>query len=485
WHGIWGGYSYESKVIGNVFGLNAEAIAWEHGQDNLVQKNTFYRDNMGINLWANPSQDPNWGYAKQRDPRSRDWTIRDNLFSNIVGDSLRLRRTENVKVESNRFVDCPTPFRVQELVKNFVFADIAASGDQGIGGTPINSNAGAPDLARNMPTAKPLPATMQPSGNPVPELYVDEKEYLARFDVGWRPFSIRDASRRDIQAFAPPQLEGGIDPFIKKGQMRGRRYILVDEWGPYDFKSPLLWPRGVVTRNIEGMDGVVRTHFELLGPAGRAKLVKKEGVFAVEGLDAKGTCAVPGSIEILQTAGKAGNVDIQFDYVGQATTDYRGIITKAGTPVRFGFKRFFAPIDWTVKFYQWSQQTDPKDPHSPPVPSHIRDIFAGTPLKVVKTDRLDYASGGAFVSGLPENKFATVADGSFSIPAGDYVLEVTTDDGARVWVDGRQVIDNAWKYQGPTSYTANLKLSEGHHTIKIEHFEIDGYAALKVNLKPR
>ena len=27
-----------------------------------------------------------------------------------------------------------------------------------------------------------------------------------------------------------------------EGTLRGRKYILVDEWGPYDFSGPRLWP---------------------------------------------------------------------------------------------------------------------------------------------------------------------------------------------------------------------------------------------------
>jgi parallel beta-helix repeat protein len=487
WHGIWGGYSYDSKVIGNVFGLNAEAIAWEHGQDNLVEKNVFHRDNMGINLWANATQDPNWGYGKVRDTRSRDWTIRENLFSNVVGDSLRIRRTDNVKVELNRFVASPTLYRLNELVKNFTFADLQADSVQGTGGKPLNTETGQVNVERKIADVTAAPATMQPSGNPVMWLDPDTRDYLKRFDVDWQPFSVRDASRRDIQKFAPPQLEGGMNAFLAKNALRGRRYILVDEWGPYDFKSPLLWPRGEVaaassvsTENPIPQKTAVR-RFEILGPKGKWKLVKLSGV---DHISAKAG-SVPGYVDVTLPAGKAGLTEIQLEYTGGETTDYRGITTKRGTPVRFGYKRFFAPIDWTVRFYQWTEQIDPKDPQSPPVTSHIRDVFAGAPLKVVHTDRLDYASGGSFITGLPGDKFATVAEGSFSIPSGDYVLELTTDDGARVWVDGREVITNAWKYQGPTLYTADLKLSGGHHTIKVEHFEISGYAALKVNLRPR
>ena len=110
-------------------------------------------------------------------------------------------------------------------------------------------------------------------------------------------------------------------------------------------------------------------------------------------------------------------------------------------------------------------------------------MIEGNPVKELKVDTLEFA-GASFDPAVGSDHFATVANGTFSVPAGTYTLEVTTDDGARVWVDGKQVISDAWKYQGPTLYTAKLVLDDSKHRIRVEHFQIDGYAALKVNLRP-
>jgi parallel beta-helix repeat protein len=480
WHGIWGGYSFDSKVIGNIFGLNAEAIAWEHGQNNLIQKNVFHRDNAGIHIWANTSQDPNWGYAKVRDTKSRDWTISENLFSNLWQAAIDLTRTTNVKLEGNRFESTPWITSFGEQVTN-----ITSDGKNTSDGSPLqfDTATGPGGTAKyTVKSKQPLPPTMLPSGNVIQRFGTETSEYLKSFDVGWEPFPVRDASRREIQRYAPERLKGGIDPFLRKGTLRGRRYILVDQWGPYDFRSPLLWDRGELTAGTTRDNQRISVRrFEILGPKGKWRLVRSSGVDSISAKEG----SVPGFVDITLPSGQAGLTDIQLEYVGGETTDYRGIVTRAGTPVSFGYRKFFAPIDWTVKFYQWSEQQDPTVPTTPPVASHIQKVFAAPPLQTVKTDRLEYASGGEFLPGLPSNKFATVAEGTFTIAPGDYILEVTTDDGARVWVDGKLVIENAWKYQGPTLYTADLKLSEGRHTIKVEHFEIDGYAALKVNLRPR
>ena len=46
-----------------------------------------------------------------------------------------------------------------------------------------------------------------------------------------------------------------------------------------------------------------------------------------------------------------------------------------------------------------------------------------------------------------------------------------------MWIDEELVVDE-WKYSGPTTYERVLRLG-GTHRIRIEHFEIDGFAQLK------
>ena len=233
-------------------------------------------------------------------------------------------------------------------------------------------------------------------------------------------------------------------------------------------------------------DGLVHTRYETLGPRGSFVVKKLDGVLELSGgIKVGDTVDLPTTLDVVTDANKATSIDIEFEYRGAETTDYRGVVTPAGQPVRFGYRKFVVPFDWTVKFYGWTDQQNPTDPISPPVEAHIQAILKGEPIKTVKTDRLDYASGGSFVDGVPGDKFATVAEGTFEVPPGKYVLDVTTDDGCKVWVDGKEVISNAWKYQGPTPYAADLDLTTGKHTIRVEHFEIGGYAALKVNLRPK
>ncbi|HEU4761819.1 MAG TPA: right-handed parallel beta-helix repeat-containing protein [Gemmatimonadales bacterium] len=107
WHGLWGGYSWGSKVIGNQFERNVEAIAIEHGQDNEINRNTFDHDTTAIHLWWNRLEPSDWGYPKHRDTRSHGYQIGNNQFTG-VRTALRVQDTQDVSLTSNALRDVDT-----------------------------------------------------------------------------------------------------------------------------------------------------------------------------------------------------------------------------------------------------------------------------------------------------------------------------------------------------------------------------------------
>lgn len=99
-YGIWGGYSFDSLFANNTIRRsNRAAIAIEHGQHNRIVGNTIDGPGVGIKLWANLKQDPNWGYPKHHDTKSHDYTIAGNRFGDNVNPHVLLRRTTDVKVD--------------------------------------------------------------------------------------------------------------------------------------------------------------------------------------------------------------------------------------------------------------------------------------------------------------------------------------------------------------------------------------------------
>src|ERR1017187_9063420 len=110
WHGIWGGYSYDSLIEGNTFTGNTDGIAIEHGQNIHIHRNTFARDETAIRIWANATEDPNWGYPKTRDTRSRDYVVTDNRFDGEK-TALDLMQTTGIRLERNDYKDVAMRFK--------------------------------------------------------------------------------------------------------------------------------------------------------------------------------------------------------------------------------------------------------------------------------------------------------------------------------------------------------------------------------------
>jgi photosystem II stability/assembly factor-like uncharacterized protein len=68
---------------------------------------------------------------------------------------------------------------------------------------------------------------------------------------------------------------------------------------------------------------------------------------------------------------------------------------------------------------------------------------------------------------------------SFFFDGGTYRFMVFHDDGARLWIDSQLVLD-AWHW-GRETQTVDVPLSPGSHAVRLEHYEIDGWAALRLS----
>lgn len=87
--------------------------------------------------------------------------------------------------------------------------------------------------------------------------------------------------------------------------------------------------------------------------------------------------------------------------------------------------------------------------------------------------------------GMEMNHFSARWDGAvLTREAGEYVFECAADDGMRVWVDGRLIIDD-WAARAVVTRTARITLPA--HTrvpIKVEYFQYAGAAVLELRWKP-
>jgi LysM repeat protein len=77
---------------------------------------------------------------------------------------------------------------------------------------------------------------------------------------------------------------------------------------------------------------------------------------------------------------------------------------------------------------------------------------------------------GPPAGGMPTNNFSVRWTGTFNFAEGTYRLYSRVDDGVRVFVDGVGVI-NGWRDGGLRTYTSDVTLAGGNHTIVVEYYE--------------
>ena len=131
---------------------------------------------------------------------------------------------------------------------------------------------------------------------------------------------------------------------------------------------------------------------------------------------------------------------------------------------------------WEIRYFDWTM--DPREDAAA-----FRRLVSGAPVHAETRASLDLRwGGGAPAEGVPADGFATVAETALTLPAGSYEITTTSDDGVRVKIDDRTVLEN-WTWHGPTVDRARIDLESGEHRIRVEHFELDGFAVLSLRIR--
>ncbi len=255
---------------------------------------------------------------------------------------------------------------------------------------------------------------------------------------------------------------GRTRPVGARAHLRGRDKIVMDEWGPWDHESPLVraaaapagaraWEVfGVPDLRLESLSGTVNA---LLVPAqlGRPALVRvwarERGVTPFE----------------LRLQGMGWEHPLRGTLV--ATT-------------------------WDVVFFPWQPAVDPRKDLA-----GWRVLAESTNAVRTTSGALDFNYGwrGPKDLGLGDDlarhgpggdHFGMIARTRLTLPAGRWRFRTLSDDGVRVRVNGQTVIEN-WTWHGPTRDEGLYEqTAPGQAELEVEHFEIDGYAVLRLDLEP-
>lgn len=407
-YGLWGGYSFDSKVVANCFAGNRTGIAIEHGQANVIAANRFAGDTTAVNLWGDPIEPSDWGYPKHRDTKSRDYSIAGNRFAgNRV--ALRARNTEGLTLSANVYA------RVDTLAVLRDTAGFRADAGQ------IEREAG--------------PAAREACAAPLP-LPPEYAHLAAALPAGPGTFPASPAARRDRSA------------------------IVVDEWGPYDWRSPKLWPADSAR--------AVPLRLRTLGPPGRWRVMSQRGIARLSASSGR-----IGDTVLVTTGPSAEDWELVLEYRGGSTVDPRGIARPARQPYRFSYGRFEPALQWDARFFSWSDSTELRDSLGF---AAARDA---KPLLQRVLPRLDFEWYRPQITGLPLERWALEARSDLTLPEGAYQLRTISDDGIRFWIDGRLVIDR-WSVH--ESAVDSVPLSAGKHSLRVQYFQSEGWTELRVEI---
>ncbi|MGQ9715804.1 MAG: PA14 domain-containing protein [Anaerolineae bacterium] len=108
-------------------------------------------------------------------------------------------------------------------------------------------------------------------------------------------------------------------------------------------------------------------------------------------------------------------------------------------------------------------------------------FLAGQPAMVRTDPAIDFIWGTAGpVAGFPGDHFSVRWTRTLVLPEGRYRFTTYTDDGVRLWVDGTLLIDQ-WRDMAPTSFSAEVDLPEGPHTVRMEYYEASGGAVARLS----
>jgi serine/threonine protein kinase/phage FluMu protein Com len=178
------------------------------------------------------------------------------------------------------------------------------------------------------------------------------------------------------------------------------------------------------------------------------------------------------------------SVRIRFVYPPSGSTRYELIVQiprKAVIPATVDT----AP-NWTGNWKVAGYAYEPTDSQSPPTdipPKNTR------PFAVIDCEYIDWSwmNWLAPLPHTPDDYFVIIGQRKFKSDGGVYRIETLADDGVRVKVNNRLVIDN-WGHQSVTQDVAMVKLGAGEHTVRVEYYDNMGRSRLGVsirNVEPR
>lgn len=405
WHGIWAGFSYNTIIANNDFADNLSAIAIEHGNNNIIAQNQFNGDKVGLELWSSPNRPKDNGFLKQRDTRSMSYTIANNSF-NGLRNVISINNTAHVLFTNNKVTESSFQQKFDSTVKDIV---IEKTGD---GVALVNDSSFYPVLAG---------------------------------------------------------IPNGQNAMIPAGKPKGKKYIMMTPWGPYNFDYPMLW----LTKADSG-----RLYFDIIGKPGKWKIKHIKGV--TQPSAASGF--IPGELSFVKDTSAMKDIDIELEYKGESIVSPFGKLYPAGKAYLFHYREFNPSYNWKMKWFVIDSTHDPVKNEN-----YYNSLQQSMPVKTTEGHDLSSVFEKGFGKNIPTEKIFTESTTEINVPAGLYRLGISASEMVKVFIDGKLVI-NSWDptkiiYDADYHNDAFISLN-GKHSIRVVQAQYGGYGMLFFSLQP-
>ena len=410
-NGIWGGYSYNTQIVNNEIRNCTLGIAIEHGQENTIEGNKVAECKEAIKLWGRATQPADWGYANKRDTRSSNYTISYNSFA---GNKLAFDffRTTSIQGKLNDTAYNNLFMKADTTVKDISLSSFTHTHDRYIA-------------------------------------FTKEENELMQANLPFKKSLLKEDSL-----------------------LMGRNQIRMTEWGPYDFKSPLIWN----TNPVAASDTM---QFEIIGPKGNWKIIRNRGIKNISAVQGN----VPASIAGIKTNEVGQDILIELEYTGETVTTPLGETVKKRAVYHFSYRNALLPLQWKVNWYSYDSLHNPVGD-----PSVLPMLLAKPPILTDAVTGLDFAWWAGVGRDKKYEQFITVAETNTDFPDGEYELGVSWEDVVRIYIDGQLLLDE-WKpaqhvYDESPHRDLQVNLAGKHH-IRVEQANQQGFATIIIKLKKK
>ncbi len=255
-------------------------------------------------------------------------------------------------------------------------------------------------------------------------------------------------------SFLTPRPLGERGSVGARKALRGRENIIMTEWGPWDHESPLV-------RVLKSTGDTVE--FEL-------RRVPKDAKVEANGRPVE-RADVPAETIAIKAPGPGV---------------HRYSLVVNGPGINIQRAGVLVATEWDLVVFN-----SPVDPREDAAAWRATAKQAGAVRTKTRALALNYGYKGpsdllpaAKDRGIARDHFGVIATTTIKLDKGTWLISTLSDDGVRVVVDGKSVIEN-WSHHGPTRDSAKLTLDDAKAVgITVEHFELDGYAVLEFSIEP-